>query len=192
MQKGNSFLFLGKVSSLLPGSQVQLRLNFCVVPALAIATKFDNFVQDILQELEESAEEQGLEISDDDLQRQAVEKAKTLFDAHYRKPLLALRYPPKAVLSLSGSKPQSFPSILLSLSFSRIAHCAKPNDKNLRKLIKETMSALLIEGNTALTEAEILFSSAQIADTVNKLQTSCRYVTLMDNELMGHLDSFSS
>lgn len=70
------------------------------VPVLAVVTKFDIFVQDVLQEIEEADES---EFDDDELEKQAVEKAMGRFDQHYREPLNNLPFPPKAVLTLSES-----------------------------------------------------------------------------------------
>lgn len=76
-----------------------------LVPVLAIITKFDIFQQDVLQELEEKADEEACsERDDEDLEGQALEEAKRRFDMHYRIPLMALQYPPMAVLALSDSK----------------------------------------------------------------------------------------
>jgi hypothetical protein len=67
-------------------------------------TKFDNFVQDVLQKYEETAGEQGLDIEGEGLEKMALQEAKSIFDKHYAKPLLALPNPPKAVVFLSASK----------------------------------------------------------------------------------------
>jgi hypothetical protein len=75
-----------------------------IVPVLAIVTKFDSFVQDVLQELEESADERGVEIDEDALESQAQQDAKDMFDVHYNQALRALPYPPKVVLPLSESQ----------------------------------------------------------------------------------------
>jgi hypothetical protein len=75
-----------------------------VVPILAIVTKFDTFVQDVLQKLEEKADEEGNDITEEEFVKQATQEAKDRFDMHYRIPLMSLPYPPKAVLALSESK----------------------------------------------------------------------------------------
>jgi hypothetical protein len=77
--------------------------NGAQVPVLAIVTKFDTFVQDVLQELEEAAEEEGEEVDSLELERKATQLASERFDEHYSKPLMALPYPPRAVLALSDS-----------------------------------------------------------------------------------------
>jgi hypothetical protein len=74
-----------------------------VVPILAIVTKFDTFVQDVLQELEEKADE-GNDLTEEEFLKQALQQATDKFDAHYRVPLMSLPHPPKAVLALSESK----------------------------------------------------------------------------------------
>ena len=75
----------------------------CKVPVLAIITKFDTFVQDVLQHLEEENEGEE-EIDDAELEEKAKQMAKEKFNKHYRDPLLALPHPPKAVLALLESE----------------------------------------------------------------------------------------
>lgn len=73
------------------------------MPVLAIITKFDVFVQDVLQELEEAAEAEGNEIDDELFEEKAKQTAKERFDLYYKIPLKELPYPPKTVLALSES-----------------------------------------------------------------------------------------
>jgi hypothetical protein len=75
-----------------------------LVPVIAIVTKFDIFVQDELQKLEESAEEEGIDIDDDASEKLASQKATDIFQRHYMAPLMALPHPPRAVLPLSESE----------------------------------------------------------------------------------------
>jgi hypothetical protein len=72
---------------------------------LAVVTKFDIFVQDVLQEIEEAAEsDEDSEFDDEQIHKRAVEQAMHRFDRHYREPLNNLPFPPKAVLTLSESE----------------------------------------------------------------------------------------
>jgi hypothetical protein len=72
-------------------------------PVLAIVTKFDNFVDDIRQELEEKMEEDGLDVTEDELVETSQRKATEILNLHYIRPLMDLPHPPKAVVSLSYS-----------------------------------------------------------------------------------------
>jgi hypothetical protein len=71
---------------------------------VAIVTKFDSFIQDIQQEMEEMAEENGNEIDDDEMEERATREAMIRFERHYKQPLESLPFPPKAVVSLSGGR----------------------------------------------------------------------------------------
>jgi hypothetical protein len=75
---------------------------------LAIVTKFDNFVQDVLQDLEGKAEEEEAAVEQDELEETAQREADAMLTKHYTMPLLALPHPPQAVVSLSQSKPILF------------------------------------------------------------------------------------
>lgn len=129
------------------------------VPVLAIITKFDTFVQDVLQRLEEENEEEE-EIDDAELEEKAKQVAKEKFNKHYRDPLLALPHPPKAVLALSET------------------HKSTPNDSRLTELIQETLKALsrpTEEINLSMAnELTLLFATAQSADTRPKLEACVR------------------
>ena len=59
----------------------------CKVPVLAIITKFDTFVQDVLQCLEEENEEEEEIVAE--LEEKAKRVAKEKFNKHYRDPPLA-------------------------------------------------------------------------------------------------------
>ena len=72
-----------------------------VVPVVAIVTKFDTFLQDMQQKLEEKAEEDDDEVDDDELEKLAVIEADKRFEQHYKKPLLSMQHPPRAVVTLS-------------------------------------------------------------------------------------------
>lgn len=85
--------------------QTKDQLHNSRVPVILIVTKFDTFVQDVLQGLEEEADEMGEEIDEEKLQEKAVQEATAKFDKHYRAPFMAFgEYSPKAVLALSESK----------------------------------------------------------------------------------------
>ncbi|EDR01188.1 uncharacterized protein LACBIDRAFT_333547, partial [Laccaria bicolor S238N-H82] len=71
------------------------------VPIVAIVTKFDTFVQDVQQKLEESAEEEDEEVDDDDVEKLAEIQADMQFEQHYKGPLNDMKHPPKAVVTLS-------------------------------------------------------------------------------------------
>ena len=68
---------------------------------MAIVTKFDKFLLEMQQKLEEEAEEEGGEVDDDELEKLAVIEADKRFEQHYEKPLLSMQHPPRAVVTLS-------------------------------------------------------------------------------------------
>ncbi|EDQ98322.1 uncharacterized protein LACBIDRAFT_336070, partial [Laccaria bicolor S238N-H82] len=70
-------------------------------PVVAIVTKFDTFLQDMQQKLEEKAEEEDEEVDDDELEKIAGVEADKRFEQHYKKPLLSMQHPPRAVVTLS-------------------------------------------------------------------------------------------
>ena len=71
---------------------------------VAIVTKFDSFVQDVQQQMEEAAEEEDTEVDDDEIEKRAVGEAMARFERHYKQPLETLPFPPKAVVALSEGK----------------------------------------------------------------------------------------
>ena len=81
-----------------------LKLMPLAVPVVAIVTKFDTFLQDAQQKIEERAEEEDQEIDDDEVERLATVQANVQFEQHYKKPLVDMKHPPKAVVTLSGGK----------------------------------------------------------------------------------------
>lgn len=81
---------------------------------VAIVTKFDSFVQDVQQQMEEAAEEEDTEVDDDEIEKQAVGEAMVRFERHYKQPLETLPFPPKAVVTLSEGK--VYPSVSLMIS----------------------------------------------------------------------------
>ena len=81
-----------------------LKLMPLAVPVVAIVTKFDTFVQDAQQKIEERAEEEDQEIDDDEVERLATVQANVQFEQHYKKPLVDMKHPPKAVVTLSEGK----------------------------------------------------------------------------------------
>lgn len=74
------------------------------VPVVAIVTKFDTFLQDVQQKLEESAEEENQEVDDDEVEKLAEIQADMQFEQHYKGPLYDMKHPPKAVVALSEGK----------------------------------------------------------------------------------------
>jgi hypothetical protein len=74
------------------------------VPVVAIVTKFDTFLQDVQQKIEEHAEEEDEEIDDDEVERLATTQANVQFEQHYKKALDDMQHPPKAVVTLSEGK----------------------------------------------------------------------------------------
>ena len=76
-------------------------MTFPIVPVVAIVTKFDAFLQDMQQKLEEKAEEEDEEVDDDEIEKLAVVEADKKFEQHYKKPLLSMQHPPRAVVTLS-------------------------------------------------------------------------------------------
>ena len=81
-----------------------LKLMSPAVPVVAIVTKFDTFVQDAQQKIEERAEEEDQEMDDDEVERLATVQATVQFEQHYKKPLVEMKHPPKAVVTLSEGK----------------------------------------------------------------------------------------
>ena len=75
-------------------------MTFPIVPIVAIVTKFDTFLQDVQQKLEEKAEEDE-EVDDDELEKLAIIEADKRFEQHYKKPLEGMQHPPRAVVTLS-------------------------------------------------------------------------------------------
>ena len=68
---------------------------------MAIVTKFDIFLQDMHQKLEEKAEKEDEEFDDDELEKLAATEADKRFEQHYKRPLLSMQHPPRAVVTLS-------------------------------------------------------------------------------------------
>ena len=76
-------------------------------------TKFDTFLQDVQQKLEESAEEEDQEVDDDEIEKLAETQADIQFEKHYKGPLNDMKHPPKAVVTLSkGEILVSFPAMI--------------------------------------------------------------------------------
>ncbi|KZP04309.1 hypothetical protein FIBSPDRAFT_767610 [Athelia psychrophila] len=71
------------------------------VPVVAIITKFDSFVQDIQQKMEEDADAEGSEVDDDELEKEANKEATDKFEKHYKQALQSLPHPPRAVVVLA-------------------------------------------------------------------------------------------
>jgi len=129
--------------------------TFWKVPIIAVMSKFDTFVQDILQGLEEAAEANGEEIDDVEFSQRAVEEANLRFNKHYSTALLELPYPPTAVVALSE------------------VHNSTPKDSRLANLVQETMKALQTgESDLDTHQLSVLFVSAQKADVTAKLEMS--------------------
>ncbi|KAE9389436.1 hypothetical protein BT96DRAFT_1003247 [Gymnopus androsaceus JB14] len=129
------------------------------VPVIVVITKFDAFVRDVLQELEEAADEEGLDMDEDELEKQAVQVAKNRFNECYRPQLQDLPQPPKAIVALSNTNE------------------SQPNDSRLSELIKQTMVALDPPNDPNITPGQRneqhklreLFVTAQTADLTVKV-----------------------
>ena len=67
-------------------------------------TKFEVYVQDVLQELEEAAENNGEIVDDEELEAVARRIAKQRFDEYFGEQLEGLSHPPRAIVPLSRSK----------------------------------------------------------------------------------------
>jgi hypothetical protein len=76
-------------------------VTFPKVPTVVIVTKFDTFLQEMQQKLEEKAEEEDGEVDDDELEKLAVIEADKQFEQPYKKPLESMQHPPRAVVTLS-------------------------------------------------------------------------------------------
>jgi len=128
------------------------------VPVVAIVTKFDTFVQDVQQKIEEAAEDE--ELDDQEIEKQAGGQANALFEQHYKQALENLPFPPKAVVSLHG------------------VHESSPDDSRLAHLIQVTTDALAIKESDLQGKArdvydlKTFFAVAQNADTKTKLTVS--------------------
>ena len=82
------------------------------MPIIAVFTKFDILVQDELQRLTESKEdelEDDEDIDEEELEKQAEKVAEEKFKKHFQAVLLKKPFPPKAVVTLSNGKPPSAP-----------------------------------------------------------------------------------
>jgi hypothetical protein len=105
-----------------------------VVPVLAIVTKFDDFVRNILQDLEENAEGEE-EISEEELEENALRTAESIADTHYTKPLMNLPYPPREVVYLSESKyvcdVVKAGIYLVSTVSSSLGHCCQQTTRGI-------------------------------------------------------------
>ena len=73
-------------------------MTFPIVPIVATVTKFDTFLQDMQQKLED---EENEEVDDDELEKLAVIEVDKRFEQHYKKPLESMQHPPRAVVTLS-------------------------------------------------------------------------------------------
>ncbi|EKM49680.1 uncharacterized protein PHACADRAFT_179078 [Phanerochaete carnosa HHB-10118-sp] len=132
------------------------------VPVIAVMTKFDTYVQDVLQELEEAAEKEGRGVDEDELETQATQTAESRFKEHYCAPLQALLFPPKAVVALSHT------------------HKSEPSDSRLTELIRQTMDALeppqdsevIASRHEEQRKLRELFATAQTVDVALKIEHS--------------------
>ncbi|EKM60411.1 uncharacterized protein PHACADRAFT_109866 [Phanerochaete carnosa HHB-10118-sp] len=128
------------------------------VPVIAVFTKFEIFVQDVLQELEEATDE---EEQDDELEIQAAKTAESRFNGNHRAQLEALPFPPKAIVTLSRT------------------HVSRPEDSRLSELLLQTTTALSSpnddpaispERRKEQRELRDLFVTAQVADIQLKVE----------------------
>ena len=83
------------------------------MPIVAVFTKFDILVQDELQRLIESVEDEDEDIDEEELERQAEKVAKEKFKKHFQDVLLKKPFPPQAIVTLSNG--ESPPSALIAL-----------------------------------------------------------------------------
>ncbi|KAE9395946.1 hypothetical protein BT96DRAFT_825471, partial [Gymnopus androsaceus JB14] len=83
---------------------INLKLHLIWFPVVAIITKFDAFVQDIQQKIEEDAEGEGKEVDDNEIEEEAIKEATDKFEKHYQQPLQRLPYPPSAVVALADEQ----------------------------------------------------------------------------------------
>ncbi|KAE9410720.1 hypothetical protein BT96DRAFT_235983 [Gymnopus androsaceus JB14] len=121
------------------------------------------------KKIEEDAEEEGNEVDDDEIVKEATKKATEKFEKHHRQPLQSLPYPPSAVVALAD------------------VHKSMPDNTRLNKLIQETMNVLEPKDPEQLKKERKLrkfhdlstfFAIAQNADTRTKLITSTTCVIL--------------
>ena len=102
---GKRFFFDGDTRYIFIAGYLQgFTLISLEVPVVAIVTKFDTFLQDVQQKLEESAEKEDQEVDDDEVEKLAEIQADMQFEQHYKGPLYDMKHPPKAVVALSEGK----------------------------------------------------------------------------------------
>ena len=74
------------------------------MPVVAVFTKFDILVQDELQRLTESIEDEDEDIDEEELEKQAEKVAEEKFKKHFLAVLLKKPFPPQAVVILSNGE----------------------------------------------------------------------------------------
>ena len=76
------------------------------MPVIAVFTKFDLLVQDELQRLIESREDEDSDedIDEEELEKQAEKLAEEKFKKHFQAVLLKKPFPPQAVVTLSNGE----------------------------------------------------------------------------------------
>ena len=83
------------------------------MPIVAVFTKFDILVQDELQRLIESREDEDEDededIDEEELEKQAEKVAEEKFKKHFQAVLLKKPFPPQAVVTLSNGESPSAP-----------------------------------------------------------------------------------
>jgi hypothetical protein len=166
-----------------------LKWPYRPVPVVAIVTKFDAFVQDVQQRMEEAAEEEGKEVDDDEneIEKQAAEEAMVQFEQHYKQPLDSLPFPPRAVVTLSEGNVPLSRSVWLILTILIPVHKSTPDNSRLARLIQATMDALaktesdLQRKQYELYDLSTFFSTAQNAATKTKLTTSASCVNSIES-----------
>ena len=84
-----------------PCGRLRGLIHSCTVPVIAIFTKFDDYVEDVVQQLQEEAEDEGRSATMSEIDALAARKAEESFGINYRAQLEKLPHPPEAIVCLS-------------------------------------------------------------------------------------------
>ncbi|KZS96242.1 hypothetical protein SISNIDRAFT_407322 [Sistotremastrum niveocremeum HHB9708] len=67
------------------------------VPVIAILTKFDLLMEEMQQKVEDDGE-----LEDDEAEEEAEKQATAIYEEHFKKALMSMKYPPTQVIKLSN------------------------------------------------------------------------------------------
>ncbi|GJE96834.1 GTPase domain-containing protein [Phanerochaete sordida] len=145
------------------------------VPVIAIFTKFDNYVEDMVQQIQEEAEDDDPPKPLSEVDKLAEEKAQESFKDNYRSRLEKLPFPPEAIVALSRT------------------HESTPEDSRLSELVRQTMAALIPSDDSRMTperrqeqeRLRELFVTAQTADLTVKVENAIATSMRIGYESLG-------